>query len=517
MPTSAQLPTGSALALLIAAFTGLPCLANDYPIVDTNLAQCYDDLGEEINPPPVPGQPFYGQDAQHDGIQPALLDNGDGTVTDLNTGLMWAQHPGPERLSLADAVTDVDMLTIGGHDDWRLPTLEELYSITDFSVGWPFIDLTYFVCELDPHAPGSTQYWSSTEYVGLAEGQVAAFGVNFATGHIKAYEQVMRNYVRPVRGDSYGESSFVDNGDGTVTDLATGLMWQQMDNGVGLDWEAALAYAENLDLAGHQDWRLPDAKELQSIVDYTHSPNAIDPADLGPAIDTDFFDVTELASGTTNYQPDYGYYWTSTSTVGEPPDPGHYWAWYVAIGIAVNDLGLDSHGAGAVRFDTKVEGGPAAEDSERIYNFVLCVRDAACGDKTAVYCTAKTTSSGCIPSMSFDGVPSASASSGFVIIAEQVEANRPGLLVYSTTGPDALPYAGGLLCIQTPLIYALAQNSGSRGALPCPGILSVDLNELGICASIGEGNQGWIQGWFRDPNASYGMGLTDAVRFTVCP
>ena len=82
---------------------------------------------------------------------------------------------------------------------------------------------------------------------------------------------------------------FENNGDGTVTDHANGLMWSQADEGKGLLWADALAYAENSDLAGYDDWRLPNVKELQSIVDYTHSPSASDAANLGPAIDTDLF------------------------------------------------------------------------------------------------------------------------------------------------------------------------------------------------------------------------------------
>ena len=78
-----------------------------------------------------------------------------------------------------------------------------------------------------------------------------------------------------VRGNAgYATNSFADNGDGTVTDTATGLMWQQADDGVARDWGEALAYAEDLTLAGHGDWRLPNAKELQSIVDYSRSPGA---------------------------------------------------------------------------------------------------------------------------------------------------------------------------------------------------------------------------------------------------
>ena len=60
---------------------------------------------------------------------------------------------------------------------------------------------------------------------------------------------------------------FTDNGDGTVTDTATGLMWQKDTQGGQMDWDSAITYCENLSLAGHSDWYLPDLDELKSLID----------------------------------------------------------------------------------------------------------------------------------------------------------------------------------------------------------------------------------------------------------
>ncbi len=87
---------------------------------------------------------------------------------------------------------------------------------------------------------------------------------------------------------------YVDNGDGTITDNSTGLMWQKAAPENKINWKEALAYCEALKLGGHTDWRLPTIKELRSIVDY---------AKYHPAIDKIVFPNTQSSfywSGTTN-------------------------------------------------------------------------------------------------------------------------------------------------------------------------------------------------------------------------
>lgn len=76
---------------------------------------------------------------------------------------------------------------------------------------------------------------------------------------------------------------FVDNGDGTVTDRYTGLTWQQLPAPNGLTWDEALRYCEDLELGGETDWRLPNVRELRSLVDYGRSQPSIDPVFLSPS------------------------------------------------------------------------------------------------------------------------------------------------------------------------------------------------------------------------------------------
>ena len=108
-----------------------------YDIVDTGQTACYDDDGEEISCPEA-GEVFYGQDGQFDGNQPSLTDNGDGTVTDNVTGLMWEQTPEDTGWNYDDAEDYCDSLELAKYDDWRILTTKELFSISNFSEGWPY-------------------------------------------------------------------------------------------------------------------------------------------------------------------------------------------------------------------------------------------------------------------------------------------------------------------------------------------------------------------------------------------
>lgn len=353
-------------------------LTSNFRLVDTGQVICYDT--SNATDAPALGAAFYGQDAQFSGRQPSYsLSSSNLTVTDNNTGLMWQKSPSSSHYNWLDAKAYCESLELDGHSDWRMPTLKELFSISDFSTGWPYLNTTYFDLA-GTDVSKDEQYWGDNYYVGTTvEGQSdAAFGVNHGTGHIKAYPALvsgpMAKRVRAVRGNVYGENKLVNNADGTITDQATSLMWSQNDSLEPMDWEHALAYAQTKNTEsylGHNDWRLPNVKELQSIVDYTRSPSATDATKKGPAIDP-MFNCTSIKIEAN--EDDYPYYWTNTSALFQKGQP-YYYAWYVAFGMAVNGEGKDFHGAGAVRFDTKVEGGPAGEGGERYYNYVRLVRE----------------------------------------------------------------------------------------------------------------------------------------------
>jgi len=369
-------------------------LSYAYPIVDTDLETFYTNLA--ITSAPSENDAFYGQDANYTGNNPSYTNNNDGTITDNVTGLMWEQDMG-EKHTFEEAFDKAAESSLGGHSDWRVPTIKELYSLIQFTGMVKgeqaidlFIDVDYFNQPLGNTSIGEheidAQTWSSTEYVGLTMiSDETVFGVNFVDGRIKGYPKYKKNngsantmYFRMVRGNiDYGKNIFVDNGDGTVSDYATGLLWQKADDGKGRDWEESLAYAENLELAIYSDWRLPNAKELQSIVDYSRSSQTTNSPAINP-----IFETTEINDPDGN-AGQYPFFWTSTTHLdGVNPYSG---AVYIAFGEGqgkMNGTLMDVHGAGCQRSDPKSGDmndypqyfGPQG-DVRYVYNFVRRVRD----------------------------------------------------------------------------------------------------------------------------------------------
>jgi hypothetical protein len=381
-----------------------------YKIVGTGQTNSYNNSA--VIALPELGQPFYGQNTNHPGNAPSYTDNGDGTITDNVSGLMWEKTTdknGDGVINYADKSTQAVALSnaanckTGGYTDWRLPTIKEQYSLIMFygaepsptatsqGSAVPYINTNYFdfgFGDLNSSAHGGTsnerlidaQYATSSIYVSTTmNGQTTMFGVNFADGRIKGYpaNNVKKYYVLYVRGNTeYGKNKFTDNGDSTITDNATGLMWMQNDNKTPISWEDALSYAENFSFAGYSDWRLPDSKELQGLVDYTRSPSTTSSAAIDP-----LFKSTQITNEAGN--PDYGYYWSNTTFCSQTPTSGKA-ACYVSFGRAMGYMGswIDVHGAGAQRSDPKT-GDPAnyptgfgpQGDAIRINNYVRLVRN----------------------------------------------------------------------------------------------------------------------------------------------
>ena len=223
----------------------------------------------------------------------SYTDNGDGTVTDNNTGLMWVKDPRAAGVgdvyTWSQGLSTCDHLEYAGHSDWRLPTACELETLRDAGRFRPAIG-SVFVCE-------ATEYWSST--VGLRTPETA-WSVHFGYGGVNASGQTWRWHIRPVRISASPEGDrFIDHHDGTVTDNHTRLMWVKDPSAAGIgdvyNWSDAVATCEGLSYADYSDWRLPSINELSSLVDRDR---------LQPAMNSVFAGGW---SGSSSYA-----YWSST-------------------------------------------------------------------------------------------------------------------------------------------------------------------------------------------------------------
>jgi len=332
--------------MLMFLMAGL-AFAGTVDLPQTGQTICYDTAGSEI---PCP---LTGQDGEiQAGVawpDPRFTDNSDGTMTDNLTGLMWAKNanlPGGTT-NWQQALDYANNLTLGGYNDWCLPNVNELESL--INANEPSL-ATWL------NAQGFTNvqadvYWSSTTYasypgyawvVGMWAGVVdysskSYYGGYFVwpvrsgqcgsldhsviclpkTGQTKCYNtsggeipcagtgqdgEIQAGVARPDPG-------FTDHGDGTITDNLTGLMWTKNANlpGGTTNWPQALDYANNLTLAGHSDWRLPNRKELHSLTDYSrYNPS--------------------LPSGHPFTNVQAGHYWSSTTYAGYPDG-----AWIVGM------------------------------------------------------------------------------------------------------------------------------------------------------------------------------------------
>ena len=107
-------------------------------------------------------------------------DNGNGTISDKATGLMWQKIASSDEIIWLDAIYFTEVLTLAGYTDWRLPNVLELLSIVDWTEFDPCINHTFFPQTL------SDIYWSSTTFVdNNVEAHAFDFGNSTLTKQVK--------------------------------------------------------------------------------------------------------------------------------------------------------------------------------------------------------------------------------------------------------------------------------------------------------------------------------------------
>ncbi len=327
-------------AVVLWVFTGLCLMASpalSWPIPDTGQTKCYDFSGDEILCH-HPVEPFYGQDATYTINPPSYTKLGYGgeelpdtatewiMVQDDVTGLIWEvkqnkdgnedydnpndadnaytwydsnpENNGGDPGTPGDGTDTVDFInalnakSFGGFSDWRLPLPEELQSIVNYGAWEPAEDGEFF-----PNTASSC-YWSSSSH---AANPSSAWLVYFLDGLVSNGDKSYNNHARAVRaGQPRSFDYLIINGDGTVTDTWTGLMWQQVGSDSDMSWADALSDSEWMTLGGYADWRLPNIKELASIVDRGRYDPAIDETVFSGDLSIDYWSSSSHAGGPGN-------------------------------------------------------------------------------------------------------------------------------------------------------------------------------------------------------------------------
>lgn len=246
----------------------------------------------------------FGEDNDYNFNTPLFRVNGNGTVTDSVTGLMWQQTDGGE-MTIENAIIYCDTLTLAGYSDWRLPNAHEAFSILNHQNTRPAMEDNIFVTT-------SAEYWWTVD---RQVNDVSKIWVTNAGGGIGNHpknetisaggaKQIHVRAVRDTRTPTIVLNHFTNNGNGTITDNLTNLVWQQTALPDSLTWENALNYADTFSIAGINDWRLPNIKEIQSINDESR---------INPSVNTTYFQNIGV-----------GRFWSSTTLPNQTSK-----AWYL--------------------------------------------------------------------------------------------------------------------------------------------------------------------------------------------
>lgn len=265
----------------------------------------------------------FGEDHDYSINVPSFTNNGNGTITDNVTNLMWQQTDGGE-MTIENAITYCNSLSLGGYSGWRLPTPMEAMSILNLQKNNPSMDIVYFP------STGAEYWWTNTFQVGdntkvWCTNSGGGIGnkpktETISAGGTKSYHaRAVRNITTPLVLPNH----FTDNGDGTITDNVTQLVWQKVPNVNLFNWEQAITYAEGLTLANATDWRLPNIKELQSLNIESNS---------NPSVNTTYFSTIGIQN-----------YWSSTTLLPNPNNLTSAWYWNTQFGITTYDNKTNSN------------------------------------------------------------------------------------------------------------------------------------------------------------------------------
>lgn len=363
-------------------------------VLCTGMAVCTDGEGNQILCPKE-NEELYGQDAQYAARKGCVphsyteIENPEAEEPELRatvqaspfikdnvTGLTWWLTG---RGGSYEEMKDECAVSYGGIEDWRLPTPQEAATLSDLGMLYGNkIDPVYFSGLYSGEAEEAVLDRAVSESYGydliltsvenyfylLSEGVIARL-INLARSSY-SYE----GYLMCVSGEKYGEASaenysaVTENGDEMISDSSTNLFWQK-EPVKKATWKEALSYCENLEYAGHTDWRLPNMNELATLIDYSKLPAAV--VEEGDEVVAETEEESEVLSSFPGMTLDT--FWSST------PAPVDYYVWVLNMqGGAVFPYGEASEVGSGSQQPRSVRSIKRDEIAEEESFSVLCVR-----------------------------------------------------------------------------------------------------------------------------------------------
>ena len=259
---------------------------------------CVDSEGNYFeNCPASETDDFFGQDgyfASRNGCIKKSLSvktyaSGEETVVENVSKLEWLRSFSTEKYTWEKAQIYCEDLDYAGHKDWRVPSPQEFFMISDFSEGRAVsseLFLNYPTPSDYVWTSFSSPYSSSTTY---------GFTVYPDDGDDWFDETIHEQYVICVRGKTLPAAEIAvsgKEGEEIETDSISKLVWQKNYPEEAKTWKEALAYCTNLEYAGFSDWRMPNVMEMVSNLNY----DDLDLAATGGAMEKTFW--------TSTYMPD---------------------------------------------------------------------------------------------------------------------------------------------------------------------------------------------------------------------
>ena len=256
----------------------------------TGQTQCYGNANSPACP--AEGEEYYGQDAQYvsiAGCKPRSYTtktiSGNKIVFDNNTGLQWQQTLSTETMDWSSAISYCENLTYAGYTDWHLATPNDMLTMRN--------DENIFVASPFTNGSANNNYWLNKENPDNTDNAISGnfYGIDGNSAKTNEYYTICVRGQEPLKGSF--ETDTVGN-DEIVIDSSTGFVWKKTPV-AELTWFQALAYCENLEYGGYDDWRLPNKNELVSLLDYDNEQTPF--TDFPANVNGEFWTTSSIDSG----------------------------------------------------------------------------------------------------------------------------------------------------------------------------------------------------------------------------